>query len=248
MPTFRDHLQLFDRAYFEEDVGYDGYDVEDAALRAEKLVEVMHLKPGDRVLDVGCAYGMIVKALRKLGIQAWGLDVSPWAARSDTSGYFIQASAHALPFQDHVFTCIYTQGTLEHIPEEAIDDVLLEFQRVAEAGYLAITFGRVDILPIEGSEGPCMALEDDVRCGARSVVLVGYGSGRWSIACREHERALRALIMRGERDPTHTCLHTFEWWINKPLPPTFLLVKEPPNVVEDVYGRGNAYPFRGLDA
>lgn len=46
---------------------------------AKRVIEVMDIKPGDRFLDWGCAKGFLVKALRRLGVDAWGHDISEWA-------------------------------------------------------------------------------------------------------------------------------------------------------------------------
>lgn len=46
---------------------------------AQRLIEVLGIEKGDTVLDWGCARGYMVKALRRLGIKAWGYDTSAWA-------------------------------------------------------------------------------------------------------------------------------------------------------------------------
>lgn len=46
---------------------------------AKWLIAHMRMAPASRVLDVGCARGYLVKALRLLGMEAWGYDISKWA-------------------------------------------------------------------------------------------------------------------------------------------------------------------------
>lgn len=46
---------------------------------AKRVVEVVDIKPGDTFLDYGCARGYLVKALRRLGVNAHGYDISQWA-------------------------------------------------------------------------------------------------------------------------------------------------------------------------
>lgn len=46
---------------------------------AQRLIEVMSIGTMDAVLDFGAARGYTVKALRCLGIAAWGYDISEWA-------------------------------------------------------------------------------------------------------------------------------------------------------------------------
>lgn len=49
---------------------------------AKRLIEVMGVKPGHTFLDIGCALGFTVKALRRLGVDAWGQDISKWAVKN----------------------------------------------------------------------------------------------------------------------------------------------------------------------
>lgn len=49
---------------------------------AKSLVGVMGIESGDTVLDYGCARGYIVKALREIGVDAWGFDISTWAIQN----------------------------------------------------------------------------------------------------------------------------------------------------------------------
>jgi cyclopropane fatty-acyl-phospholipid synthase-like methyltransferase len=46
---------------------------------AQDIVDHFGLKLGDRVLDIGCAKGFLVKDLLALGIDAYGIDVSKYA-------------------------------------------------------------------------------------------------------------------------------------------------------------------------
>lgn len=245
MPTLKDHFRRFEEEYFEKGIGYDGYEVVDADYRADKLIETMRLKPGDSVLDVGCAYGLIVKALRERGMRAWGVDVSAWAGKKDRSGHYIRASAHALPFRDAAFDCIYSQGTLEHVPEEVIDTTLSEFRRVGRRGYLSITFSLVEATPIAPPAASCMEVIEDSLCGRPASWSIRHSVGGASLLCEAHKRKLDEILDMAERDPTHTCMHTIQWWLEKDLPPSFLLIEKPPHEVEDVYGLSNTRPFQG---
>ena len=79
---------------------------------------VAEIKPR-RVLDVGCAKGFLVEALRDRGVEAFGIDISEYAigeVRPDIKPYCRVASA-VEPFDDHydLITCI---EVLEHLSEE----------------------------------------------------------------------------------------------------------------------------------
>src|SRR5712692_1190514 len=62
--------------------GYGGYRYDGRWIPvAEDMVKHYDLKSGDRVLDVGCGKGFLVKDLLKVcpGIEAFGLDISEYA-------------------------------------------------------------------------------------------------------------------------------------------------------------------------
>lgn len=70
----------------------------------------------DVVLDFGCARGYLVKALRQLGHNAYGVDVSEWAVENcdpEVKMYVGQtnAAAYSLPFVDWIIT----KDVLEHV-------------------------------------------------------------------------------------------------------------------------------------
>src|SRR5882724_6743935 len=72
------------QAYFDgpREQGYGGYRYDGRWLPiAEDMVRHFKLKPGDRVLDVGCAKGFLVKDLMKVcpGLDVFGIDVSEYA-------------------------------------------------------------------------------------------------------------------------------------------------------------------------
>lgn len=69
------------------------------------LVDALDLKPGCRVLDVGCGPGRHANALGRLGIEVVGVDISERflaVARSDAPDgvTYLRADARELPFDD----------------------------------------------------------------------------------------------------------------------------------------------------
>ena len=65
--------------YFDgpRDFGYGGYRYDGRWVPvARDIIRHFGLKTGDRVLDVGCAKGFLVKDLVDQGMDAYGLDVS----------------------------------------------------------------------------------------------------------------------------------------------------------------------------
>ena len=76
----------YDEDYFERGpiLGISGYQnyswMPELTIRmAHKLVLELPIRPGQSVLDFGCAKGFLVKALRILDVDATGVDVSAYA-------------------------------------------------------------------------------------------------------------------------------------------------------------------------
>ena len=74
----------FGREYFDgtREQGYGGYRYDGRWLPiARDIAAHFALKPGDRVLDVGCAKGFLMRDLMQVvpGLEAWGLEISQYA-------------------------------------------------------------------------------------------------------------------------------------------------------------------------
>jgi len=119
--------------------GYGGYNSQafpmdrDAAIykKQHKLVEMDKDENGNwipgtgtPVLDVGSATGILVHAFRKIGVDAWGVDISQWAIdhpdHPDVAPFNRVGDVRALPFPDNSFDLILCLQTIEHIPEQEV--------------------------------------------------------------------------------------------------------------------------------
>lgn len=93
-------------------------------------------------LDVGCAMGYVVEALRELGLDAEGTDISQWAtdhAAPGAQGHLFWGNLlHRLPVPDGRYEVVTALETLEHLPPEDVPEALRELRRVTGA-YLVAT-------------------------------------------------------------------------------------------------------------
>ena len=89
------------------------------------MVDYLGIKRGQKVLDIGCAKGYLVKALRWLGRDAWGCDISDYALEKADPEIRQFLSKH-LPNQDFHFAV--SKDTLEHIPLPALRELLTKLK------------------------------------------------------------------------------------------------------------------------
>lgn len=135
-----EHIRVsreYGEIYFDgpREYGYGGYHY-DGRWRpvAQDIVDHFGLKKGDRVLDVGCAKGFLVKDLLALGIDAYGIDVSRYALMNcepEVIGRLHLGSAEYLPFPDGSFNAILSINTIHNLPRERCKAALSEMQRIA---------------------------------------------------------------------------------------------------------------------
>jgi len=135
VPERHDGLE-FGGYYYAHDCGvpYERNDhwLEFFARMAEQIQK--SLRPAT-VLDAGCALGMLVEALRDLGVEAYGVDISEYAiaeASDSVKKYVRQASlTEPLPDRYDLITCV---EVIEHIPsidaERAIANLCTATDRV----------------------------------------------------------------------------------------------------------------------
>jgi SAM-dependent methyltransferase len=95
------------------------------------------LAPGQRVLDVGCGEGSMVRFLSGAGLVAHGVDVRPFATRyyrevARERECFAIGSGTALPYADGSFDAVTFFDVLEHVYE--VEQLLSEACRVLARG------------------------------------------------------------------------------------------------------------------
>ena len=117
--------------------GYGGYRYDGRWIPvAEDIVKHFNLKPGDRVLDVGCAKGFLVKDLMKVcsGLEAFGLDISEYAlmhCEPEAVGRLHLGSADKLPFPDKSFSAVLAINTIHNLERADAIRAVREMERLA---------------------------------------------------------------------------------------------------------------------
>jgi ubiquinone/menaquinone biosynthesis C-methylase UbiE len=129
----------YGREYFDgaREVGYGGYRYDGRWIPiAEDIVRHFNLKRGDRVLDVGCAKGFLVKDLMQVcpGLEAFGLDISEYAlmhCEPEVVGRLHRGSAERLAFPDNSFSAVISINTIHNFERAGAVRAVREVERLA---------------------------------------------------------------------------------------------------------------------
>jgi hypothetical protein len=80
------------------------------------------------VIDAGCAMGLLVEALRARGVEAWGIDISPFAIERvhESVKSFCRQGSIAEPFPQRVDLVVCIE-VLEHMPAAEADAAIANF-------------------------------------------------------------------------------------------------------------------------
>ena len=146
---------LYTTEYFlVENAGYEEFNKSYGSIidaRYKKALEVADVKPGMKVLDLGCGRGEIVISCAKKGVQSIGIDYSasaidlakealekqPEEVRKNVQ--FIQLDGKTLAFPEETFDCIFLLDFAEHLYPEELDLVFKNaFYYLKKGGKLII--------------------------------------------------------------------------------------------------------------
>jgi SAM-dependent methyltransferase len=134
----------FGEAYFDaEDGVYQGYAYDGRyADAARKLVQTYDLKPGSRVLELGCAKGYVLVELQKLGMDVKGIDASKYAVENchpDLTGRVeCRRLGASLALPDQSYELVFAKELLPHLHPWHALQLAAHISRIGRAAYLEI--------------------------------------------------------------------------------------------------------------
>lgn len=137
---------LYTEAYFRTACeGYDEFNAsegEHLSRRLDSAFKLAEVRPGMKVLDVGCGRGEILRHAAQLGADTYGIDYAEVAVNMSkqviepingvTPGKtgVAQADAKKLPFPDQAFDRVLMFDVVEHLHPWELHDAMLEVGRV----------------------------------------------------------------------------------------------------------------------
>ena len=130
----------FDVDYWDGDrkFGYGGYHY-DGRWRnvAEQIASHYGLKPGDKILDIGCGKGFLLYEFTQIvpGIKVVGIDISIYAltnAKEEIKPFLKQGDAKKLDFKDNDFDLIISINVLHNLYCYDLENALREIERVGK--------------------------------------------------------------------------------------------------------------------
>lgn len=148
-------MTLFNEDYFERGIEsgkslYSNYRwiPELTIPMCSELIQQLHIKESDTVLDFGCAKGFLVKGMRLLHRKAYGVDVSEYAISNcikDTFNYLktirITDDIPVLSATTRYDWCI-AKDVLEHIDYNNIDLVLKKISTSCINTFAIVPLGK----------------------------------------------------------------------------------------------------------
>ena len=104
---------------------------------ADALAKHYKLKPGDRVLDIGCGKAFLLYDLTQAvpGIEIRGIDISEYAvktAKEEVRQFLQVGDAAELPFEDKSFDLVISLNTLHNLYCYDLAKDLKEIERVGK--------------------------------------------------------------------------------------------------------------------
>lgn len=129
--------KIFGKSYFDGDrkYGYGGY-YYDGRWKSvvKRFIKFYNLKKKDKILDIGCAKGFLVKDFIDKGIDAYGIDISRYAlseAPKQIKKKVFLGNAKRIPFNDNTFKLVISINTLHNLNKNDFKVALKEINRVS---------------------------------------------------------------------------------------------------------------------
>jgi SAM-dependent methyltransferase len=138
LPAFGRVKNEYDRAFMERMAQAYVDQTPWTEIRLAAVRDLVEPKPGDRVVDLGCAAGAITHFLTSFGCEVVGVDSEPLAIEAATDLFpdlrFELADVTRLPFDDDSLDKAVAADLVEHLDDATFAGMLDEVKRVLVPG------------------------------------------------------------------------------------------------------------------
>lgn len=135
----------------ERKYGYGGYNYDGRWKSvAQKMVDYYQLKPGHKVLDVGCGKAHLLYELSQCvpGLIIRGIDISEYGllhAKEEIKDFLQYGEAQDIPFDDKEFDLVISITTLHNLKVFDLKKAVKEIERVSKKNsYIVVESFRND--------------------------------------------------------------------------------------------------------
>ncbi len=171
-----------------------------------------HLKRNERVLDIGCGDGALVRTLKEFGAKPTGVDLDPEGARFIEQAYGIPVVVSPFEtacFADGQFDAIVATHVIEHFfePIEAME----QMRRLLRPDGLLV-LETPNIFRPKVGYGRLFSVPHNYYFSPRTLCLAMQRAGFAAVAVREFHRDSFLVAARAIADPsTLPFLHGDDW-------------------------------------
>lgn len=118
--------------------GYGGYKYDGRWLPiAQDIARHYDLKPGDKILDVGCGKAFLLYEFTNAvpGVEIAGLDISEYGlanAKEEARPFLRHGNCTTLPYADKSFDFVYSINTFHNLEVDELKQAVQEVERVGK--------------------------------------------------------------------------------------------------------------------
>lgn len=172
-------------------------DPEQTEAEARAVIELLELREGDLVLDLGCGFGRHTKVFARSKLRAVGVDYSPAmleravrVSGADLSPHYVRASMHKLPFRESFDAAVslYTSFGYFEDPAENKRTLREAFVALKPGGrFLLDTASAIPRFAVpevqtwaeSGAVTVCETSSFDIATGRNRARIKWWRDGRW---------------------------------------------------------------------